>query len=100
MALIGPTPGSIPTDSTEIYQEGLRIPVMKLVDAGRPVTPVYEILARNVRVPDVVLGDLRAQQAAVHVGSVRFLEEYDEHGDNLFAYMADMLDRSERMTSI
>lgn len=67
----GKSPGSLPTDATEIFQEGLQIPPMKLVDAGREVTQVFSIIERNVRTPSVVMGDLRAQLAACNVGAQR-----------------------------
>lgn len=73
----GKTPGSLPTDATEIFQEGLQIPPMKLIDAGAPVTQVFRILERNVRTPEVVMGDLRAQLAACKVG-VQKLEQLNE----------------------
>lgn len=67
----GKTPGSLPTDATEIFQEGLQIPPMKLIEAGVPVQQVFTILERNVRTPKIVLGDLRAQLAACNVGVSR-----------------------------
>lgn len=67
----GKTPGSLPTDATEIFQEGLQIPPMKLVEAGQEISQVFQILERNVRTPEVVLGDLRAQLAACTVGANR-----------------------------
>ena len=50
-------PGSSATDSTEIYQEGLRIPVLKLYERGRANETLLELIRINVRIPDVVLGD-------------------------------------------
>lgn len=73
----GKTPGSLPTDATEIFQEGLQMPPMKLVEAGREVSQVFRILERNVRTPEVVMGDLRAQLAACMVGASR-LEKLNE----------------------
>jgi N-methylhydantoinase B len=67
----GKSPGSLPTDATEIFQEGLQIPPMKLVDRGQEVSQVFQILERNVRTPEVVMGDLRAQLAACTVGARR-----------------------------
>jgi len=73
----GKTPGSLPTDATDLFQEGLQLPLMKIIDAGKPVSQVFSILERNVRTPKEVLGDLRAQLAACEVG-VRKLEELNE----------------------
>src|SRR5713226_10025540 len=60
----GIVPGSNSTTATEIYQEGLRIPLLKLYDGGIPNEAIFSILEHNVRVTDVVLGDLRAEIAA------------------------------------
>src|SRR5690606_8318322 len=64
----GRVAGSNASDSTEIYQEGLRIPVMKLYDRGVINRTLAELIEINVRVPDRVLGDLYAQYAACQVG--------------------------------
>ena len=64
----GRVPGSSAADSTEIYQEGLRIPVVKLIAGGVRNEAVFRMIAINVRVPDVVLGDLDAQLAACRIG--------------------------------
>lgn len=60
----GMTLASASTDATEIFQEGLRLPAVKLIDAGRPEQSVFEIIAVNSRMPDFVRGDLWAQIAA------------------------------------
>src|SRR5918911_1679811 len=64
----GRVAGGNASDSTEIYQEGLRLPPIKLYEAARPNQAVFEIIAKNVRVPENLLGDLRAQLAAIHIG--------------------------------
>lgn len=64
----GKSPGSLPTDATEIFQEGLQLPPMKLIDGGEPIGQVFRIIERNVRTPNVVMGDLRAQLSACNVG--------------------------------
>jgi N-methylhydantoinase B len=60
----GMTPGSMSTRATEIFQEGLRLPAIRLFDAGAPVDPVLDIIAANSRQPDVARGDMWAQIAA------------------------------------
>ncbi len=55
-------------NTTEVFEEGLRIPPLRLMAAGKPVTPVWEMIRANVRAPDQVLGDLRAQIAANEQG--------------------------------
>ena len=70
MDMGGKTPGSIQTDATEVFQEGIRFPPLRLYHAGRPDETVHAILERNVRIPDTVFGDLRAQLSATHVEAV------------------------------
>ncbi|MCC6193089.1 MAG: hydantoinase B/oxoprolinase family protein [Burkholderiales bacterium] len=76
----GIVPGSNSIGSTEIYQEGLRLPVLKLVDAGRENQAIWDILAANVRVPDKVIGDVRAQVSACVVGEREFLALVRRYG--------------------
>ena len=64
----GRVPGSSAADSTEIYQEGLRIPVLKLYERGRANETLLELIRINMRIPDVVRGDLQAQLAACRIG--------------------------------
>jgi N-methylhydantoinase B len=95
----GMTPGSVPTDATEIYQEGLRIPPLKLRDAGRLNDTFVKMLRLNVRVPDTVMGDINAQIAACQLGARRLAELASRYGENLLAAIfADLLERSEAMT--
>lgn len=60
----GIAPGSNSIHSTEIYQEGLRIPLLKLYDRGEPNDTMFRLIEQNVRVPIKVLGDIRAQVGA------------------------------------
>ncbi len=60
----GMTPGSMSTDVNEIFQEGLRLPAIRLFDGGAPVDSVFDIIFTNSRLPDFVRGDLWAQIAA------------------------------------
>ena len=61
-------------ESKEVFEEGLIIPPTHLMRAGRPNEEFWRLLERNVRLPDKVVGDLRAQMAANHVGGKRVLE--------------------------
>jgi N-methylhydantoinase B len=95
----GRVPGSNASDSTEIFQEGLRIPVVKLYEQGRLNDTVERIIALNVRVPDRVLGDLKAQFAATQVGVRELGRLFAHYGrDTTRAYLAELLDYAERMT--
>lgn len=95
----GRVPGSNASDSTEIYQEGIRFPVLKLYEKGKPNQAVLDILAANVRVPDMVLGDLRATIAACHYGEREFLKLVERYGaERLPQLLNDYIDYTERLT--
>jgi len=95
----GMTAGSVPTNATEIFQEGLRIPPLKLRDAGVLNETLLALLRRNVRIPDTVMGDLNAQIAACTVGIRRVSELAERYGNNQLAVIAEeLLRRSEAMT--
>ncbi|MDP6960557.1 MAG: hydantoinase B/oxoprolinase family protein [Dehalococcoidia bacterium] len=93
----GLVPGSNSTESTEIYQEGLRIPTSKLYDAGEPNEAVFDFIATNVRLPIQVRGDMRSQLAACDIGERAVLELIERYGaDNLTEYFNNLLDYSEQ----
>jgi N-methylhydantoinase B len=95
----GMTPGSVPTNATEIFQEGIRLPPLRLRHGDRFDATLLKILRRNVRIPDTFEGDLMAQVAACTVGVRRLQALADRYGDNhLTAIFAELLDRSEAMT--
>ncbi|MFM9847561.1 MAG: hydantoinase B/oxoprolinase family protein [Hyphomicrobiaceae bacterium] len=95
----GKVAGSMPTDSTEIYQEGLIIPPHKLYDAGHPDATLFKMIERNVRLPRQVLGDIGAQVSAVTVGCARILDLCRSEGTaKVLAYMDHLLDYAERRT--
>jgi N-methylhydantoinase B len=94
----GKTPGGNGCDATEIFQEGIRIPPIKLHDAGRPVEAVFELIDRNVRVPRQVLGDVRSQVAACLTGERGYLGLLERYGRDLFARTTTtLLDQAERL---
>jgi N-methylhydantoinase B len=94
----GIVPGSNSTEATEIYQEGICLPALKLYERDEPIEAIFEIIARNVRVPIQVLGDLRATLAAVHIGEREFLALLRRYGAETFHHYCDaLLDYSERL---
>jgi N-methylhydantoinase B len=94
----GRVAGGNASDSTEIYQEGLRLPPIKLYDAGKPNQAVFEIIAKNVRVPENLLGDLRAQLSAIHIGERGFQELVDRWGKaRLLEALTDLMAYTERL---
>src|SRR6266404_6425168 len=70
----GKDPGSWTTDATEVYQEGLQFPNIKLFIEGKPDEALLDLIAANVRLPDMTLGDMWAGVAALRVGERRFLD--------------------------
>ena len=95
----GMTPGSVPTNATEIYQEGIRIPAVRLRDGDRFDETLLKLLRLNVRIPEVFMGDLNAQIAACTVGARRLGEIAEAQGGNrLAAIFQDLIGRSEAMT--
>jgi N-methylhydantoinase B len=79
----GAVPGSIPPDATEIYQEGLQLPGVRVHDGGRPNDAVFDMIAANIRLPRTGLGDLNAGLAAVAIGERRVLEACERYGVEL-----------------
>jgi N-methylhydantoinase B len=94
----GMTPGGNGCDATEIFQEGLRIPPVRLYDRGEPVDAIFELIERNVRVPRQVLGDVRAQLAACAAGEKGLLSLIGRYGAERFRACSDaLLDQTERL---
>jgi N-methylhydantoinase B len=76
----GVVPGSMSSEATEIFQEGVRIPAVKLFDQGRVNQAVLDILYVNTRLPDFLRGDLWAGIAGLRVGERRVLELIEKYG--------------------
>lgn len=95
----GAQPGSVSTNATEIYQEGLRFTFLKLYDRGEINQPLVQLIRDNVRLPDSTIGDMHAGVAAARVGSRRIGELLERYGkEQLLTAMRDLLDYGERMT--
>ncbi len=95
----GRVAGSNAADSTEIYQEGLRIPPLKLFEAGKRNETIFKMIEKNVRVPVKVFGDLRAQLAACTIAERQFMELIARYGrDTVKLYMNEVIDYAERLT--
>jgi len=95
----GMVPGSMPTVSTEIFQEGLRIPPVKLRSRGVVDAQILALIAANVRTRHETHGDFQAQMAANHVGERRLRELAARHGaDRLLQIMQAIIDYGERRT--
>ena len=95
----GKDPGSWTTDSTEIFQEGLQFPCVKIYDEGKLNQALVDIIAANVRFPDLSLGDMWAQIAGLRTGERRFIELCDKYGKEMVMASIDrLLDNGEKMT--
>ncbi|RLM63594.1 hydantoinase B/oxoprolinase family protein [Halorubrum sp. Atlit-8R] len=90
----GSAPGSMPPGAREIYEEGLRLPAVRLVDGGEPNEAVRDLILANVRTPDERAADLRAQRAANARAEERVGELLDEHGDALLDAFDAVIDYS------
>ena len=66
--------------AAEVYEEGLTIPIMKLVDRGQVNEPLLDLIRTNVRVPEMVIGDLMANVTCTEVGGRELIEFMDEYG--------------------
>jgi N-methylhydantoinase B len=93
----GMVPGSNPVKATELYQEGLIIPPVKLYDCGQPNKTMFDMISANVRNPDIFMGDLRAQEGALMKGEERLRDLLARYGADGVARAMDMLiDFSEK----
>ncbi len=76
----GKDPGSWTTDSTDVFQEGLQFPCVRLFAEGTPNEALFDVIGANVRTPDMSLGDMWAQVASCRLASLRFQDLCDKHG--------------------
>ncbi|HFQ92699.1 MAG TPA: hydantoinase B/oxoprolinase family protein, partial [Anaerolineae bacterium] len=94
----GMAPGSMPL-STEIYQEGIIIPPLKLVDAGQRNEAVWRLILRNARTPEERNGDLNAQLAAHAIGEQRLREIVSRYGrTSVLTHAKALIDYAKKMT--
>ena len=94
----GRVAGGQAADSDEIFQEGLRIPPSKIYEASQPNDTLMRLIEHNTRVPDKVMGDVRAQLAALITGAVEIEKLIDNYGtEELTKYMSALIDYTERL---
>jgi N-methylhydantoinase B len=95
----GKDPGTVSTATTEVFQEGLQLPNIKLFQRGEPNTAVLDMLAANVRLPEMTVGDMWASVAALRVGESRIRALIGKYGLATFLAAVDgLLDYAEAMT--
>ena len=94
----GMAPGSWTTDSTEIYQEGLQLPALRLYHAGEAQQDLLDILEANVRLPEMTLGDMYAGIASLHAGARGVATICEKYGAAALLEAVDLLlARGERV---
>lgn len=94
----GRLPGSSACDNTEIFQDGFRIPWLKLYKRGEPDEAIHTLLRANVRLPQLTLGDVYAQLAACHIGERAIHDLIRRYGVETFTTCAnDLIDYTERL---
>ena len=95
----GRTPGSNPTDATDVFEEGLCIPPLKFVEDGKMSEVLEAIIRRNVRRPDLFFGDLSAQMACGRAGAEELSALFDKYGrDVMMEAIVELPNRSEAQT--
>ncbi|MBF8281489.1 MAG: 5-oxoprolinase [Anaerolineales bacterium] len=94
----GKDAGSWTTDATEVYQEGLQFPCVKLFEAGEPIQSLIDLIRANVRTPDMSIGDMYAQVASLRIADRRFRALCDKYGvQTVKRAIAALLDDGEAM---
>ena len=92
-------PGSVGiVDAVDAYAEGLQFKSIKVYDAGERNEDVWRFLTANIRVSDLVVGDMEAQIAACHIGAARYVELLERYGaPTVRDACEDLFDYSERL---
>ena len=95
----GKDAGSWTTDATEVYQEGLQFPCIKLFERGEPLASLVDLIRANVRTPEMTIGDMHAQAASLRIADRRFRELCDKYGGEVVrAGIEHLLDYGEELT--
>ncbi|MFC2067443.1 hydantoinase B/oxoprolinase family protein [Chloroflexota bacterium] len=87
----GSVAGSVAGGLTEIYQEGLRLPFVKLYKAGKEDDEIFKVIESNIRIPDKILADMRAEAASLFVGLERVKKLITKYGLDVFRQCTAML---------
>lgn len=92
----GAVPGSLPPNATSIFQEGLRMPGIRIARNDQLIPEIVHIITENVRLPDLAIGDLNAQIATIRVAEARVLEIVNRYGlEVVLASIKRLFDESE-----
>lgn len=91
----GTRPGSISPSATEIFHEGILVPPVKVIEAGKLNDSLYRMFLRNSRLPDYLEGDTRAMMATTALGESRLKEVFDRFGDGAVCQaFSDMIENT------
>ncbi len=94
----GKSPGSMSIDATEVFQEGLRVPAVRLFSKDQPISGVLNMIVCNSRMPDYLKGDMWAQISALRLGAKRIVELAQKYGvDTYLSAVAGYLDFGEKL---
>ncbi|MEM7466093.1 MAG: hydantoinase B/oxoprolinase family protein [Pseudomonadota bacterium] len=92
----GMVPGGFPSEATEIFHEGIRVPPVKIKKRGEDVPEVWKLWLANVRTPRYNYGDMRAMIAGCELGAQRLQDIVNKYGQDVFKQTtADLLNYSE-----
>lgn len=95
----GMVPGGMSTEATQLFQEGLRLPAIKLIDQGVPNDALMDVMATNSRLPDFLRGDMWAGIAAARLGEKRLKEIAVKYGtETVLAAIRHYMDFGEQRT--
>jgi N-methylhydantoinase B len=95
----GMSPGSWTTNSTDVWQEGIQFPCIKLFVKGEPIQGLIDLIRANVRTPDMSIGDMSAQAASLRIAERRFVDLCDRYSlDTVQRGIEALMDYGEQMT--
>ncbi|HWK68743.1 MAG TPA: hydantoinase B/oxoprolinase family protein [Rhizobiaceae bacterium] len=95
----GMAPGSLTGEATEIFQEGLRLPAVKVISRGETIRSVMDIIKVNSRMPDVLEGDVWAAIASARIGAKRLVDLAEKYGVETFENaMSSFMDFGEQVS--
>lgn len=93
----GMVPGAFCGEATEIFHEGMRVPPVKIMKAGKDVDEVWKLILANTRTPRQSYGDLRAMIGSVDLGVERIVQIVRKYGKDVFKQTCeDLMDYAER----
>jgi len=94
----GNAPGSMASHSTDVWQEGLLIPPLKLYERGKPNEALHAMIKNNIRVPEKTMGDIRAQISAASIGERRLWGVLNRYGiQEFYEIIEEYFNNSERL---